>query len=80
MSATPISILYAFNNAYAQHAAASLASLIRHSTSPLDVLIVSTEDPAAFEERFQRSFDGEDRVSLRFKQLGVPADFPTRPC
>lgn len=76
MSTTPISVLYAFNNAYAQHAAASLASLIRHSTSPLDVLIVSTEDPALFQERFERSFASEARVSLRFKQLTVPPDFP----
>jgi lipopolysaccharide biosynthesis glycosyltransferase len=76
MSTTPISILYAFNNAYAQHGAASLASLIRHSTSPLDVLIVSTEDTAQFADRFRRSFDHETRVSMRFKQLAVPADFP----
>ena len=76
MSKTPISILYAFNNAYAQHGAASLASLIRHSTSRLDVLIVSTEDTAQFADRFHRSFDSEKRVSLRFKQFDVPADFP----
>ncbi len=76
MSTTPISILYAFNNAYAQHAAASLASLIRHSTSPLDVLIVSTEDPARFQPRFERSFANEPRVSLRFKRFAVPPEFP----
>lgn len=76
MSATPISVLYAFNNAYAQHGAASLASLIANSTSPLDVLIVSTEDPAQFEDRFRRSFGDEARVSMRFKRFAVPPEFP----
>ncbi|MDT7950512.1 MAG: glycosyltransferase family 8 protein [Acetobacteraceae bacterium] len=75
----PISILFAFNKAYAQHAAACLASLIRHSSSPLEVVIASTEDPERFAPRFRSSFGGETRVSLRFERLGVPSDtsFPT---
>lgn len=79
MTAPPISILFAFDNTYAQHGAACLASLIRHSTSPLEVVIASTEDPEQFAPRFRRSFGNEARVSMRFEKFTVPTntEFPT---
>ena len=79
MSGPPISVLLAFNTVYAQHGAACLASLIHHSTSPLEVIIASTDDPEAFAPRFRRSFGDEARVTLRFEKFVVPTDtdFPT---
>lgn len=79
MQSSPVSVLFAFNNAYAQHGAACLASLIQHTTSPLEVVIASTEDPEQFAPRFRRSFGGQERVSLRFEKFTVPSDteFPT---
>ena len=76
MPAAPISILFAFNTGYAQHGAACLASLIQHSTSPLEIVIVSTDDTEAFAPRFRASFENDKRVSLRFETFVVPADFP----
>src|SRR5436309_726723 len=74
-----VSVLFAFDANYAQHGAACIASLLRHSTSKLDVVIASSEDPGEFAPRFWRSFGGNPRISLEFRQLEVPADtvFPT---
>src|ERR1700712_4837101 len=79
MTAPPISILFAFNNTYAEHGAACLASLIQHSTSPLEIVIASTEDPEQFAPRFRRSFGDDPRVSMRFEKFAVPTntEFPT---
>jgi lipopolysaccharide biosynthesis glycosyltransferase len=83
MSADPscekISVLFAFDANYAQHGAACIASLIRHSTAALDIVIASSQDPDTFADRFVRSFAGNPRVSLEFRRVQVPSDtvFPT---
>src|SRR4051812_26793294 len=61
------------NERYAQHAAACMASLVRHSAARFDVVIASTDDPAGFAERISRSFAGNDRVSLEYRQFRLPA-------
>src|SRR3954454_15344273 len=75
----PISLMFAFNAGYAQHAAACIASLLHNSRSKLDVVIASADDPALFQDRICRSFAGNDRISLEFKQFVVPSGtaFPT---
>ena len=77
--AATISVLFAFNADYAQHAAACMASLLRHSRAHLDVVIASSEDPDAFAGRIERSFAGNPRISLDFKRFQVPSGihFPT---
>src|SRR3954447_22181873 len=75
----PISIMFAFNAEYAQHAAACIASLLRNSRSTLEVVIVSVDDPSRFESRIRRSFDWSSRIRFEFRQFAMPADmfFPT---
>src|SRR4051812_46223835 len=68
-----ISVLMTPNERYAQHAAACIASLLRHSTARFDFVIASTDDPAGFAERISRSFAGNDRVSLEYRQFQLPA-------
>ena len=74
-----ISVLFAFDGNYAQHGAACIASLLRHSQSKLEVVIASTQDPESFAPRFRKSFDSNDRISIRFVRFEVPSDtnFPT---
>src|SRR4051812_13654510 len=74
-----ISVLFAFDANYAQHGAACIASLIRHSDAPLDIVVASSQDPEIFAERLRRSFGGNPRVSLEFRHVDVPSDtvFPT---
>jgi lipopolysaccharide biosynthesis glycosyltransferase len=74
-----MSVLFAFDSGYAQHAAACIASLIQHSRAPLDIVIASSEDPAPFASRIQRSFAAEKRVSIAFRHFPLPPDifFPT---
>src|SRR4051794_15780412 len=76
---TTISVLFAFNANYAQHGAACIASLIRHSHAPLDIVIASSGDPEAFADRFRQSFGDNPRVSLDFRRVEVPSgtEFPT---
>lgn len=78
-NARTISILFAFNSTYAQHGAACIASLLRHSESNLEVTIASTEDCTKFSARFHRSFEKNPRIKLRFVQWETPdnTQFPT---
>src|SRR3954451_2659918 len=75
----PISVMFAFNAGYAQHAAACIASLLHNSHSKLDIVIASADNPAVFADRIRRSFAGNDRISLEFRHFQVPTDavFPT---
>src|SRR3954452_22614439 len=79
VAAETISVLFAFDANYAQHGAACIASLLRHSRARLDVVVASSEDPSAFAPRFERSFGGNPRISLEFRRFEVPSDtvFPT---
>src|SRR4051794_36806147 len=74
-----VSVLFAFDGNYAQHGAACIASLLRHSRANLDIVIASTQDPAGFATRLQRSFAANPRVKLEFRHVTVPSDtaFPT---
>lgn len=74
-----ISVLFAFDRKYAQHAAACIASLLRNTSSPIEIVIASTEDPEVFAPRLRASFSGHHRLTLRFVHFTVPTDtwFPT---
>lgn len=75
----PVSILFAFNGNYAQHGAACIASVLRHTRSKLEIVVASTADPKSFAPELQQSFIGQDRLSLKFVHFKVPANawFPT---
>jgi lipopolysaccharide biosynthesis glycosyltransferase len=69
-----VAVLMAFDANYAQHAAACMASLVRHSPARFDFVIASSVDPSGFAGRIRRCFAGNDRVTIEFKHFQVPAD------
>ena len=69
-----ISVLLAFDANYAQHGAACMASLLRHSPSRFEFTIVSSGDPSPFAERLRRSFRGNDRATIDIRQFSMPPD------
>jgi len=67
-----ISVLMAFDAAYAPHAAACIASLLKQCQTRVEILIATAADPAGFAEPIRRSFAGNDRVSIQFRTVQVP--------
>ena len=74
-----ISILFAYSANYAQHGAACIASVIRHTTSPLEIVVATTGDPEIFAPKLRESFKDEKRLDLKFLHFEPPpsAAFPT---
>lgn len=67
-----ISILFGFSANYAQHAAACIASIIRNTTSPLEIVTTTVGDPEAFAAKLRASFAHETRVQLDVRQFTPP--------
>ncbi len=73
-----ISILFAYSANYAQHGAACIASILRNTTSNLEVIVATTGDPEAFAPKLRESFKDEKRLDLRVIRFEIPpAAFPT---
>ncbi len=76
--APPISILFAYSANYAQHGAACIASILRNTTSKLEIVVATTGDPEAFAPKLHESFKNEQRLHLDVRKFEVPpAAFPT---
>ena len=73
-NAPPISILFAYSANYAQHGAACLASVVRNTTSPLEIVVATTGEPEAFAAKLRASFAAEPRVTLDVRHFRPPAD------
>lgn len=68
-----ITVLLAFDQNYAMHAAACMASLLRHSSAPIHFVVVSADDPAPFRDRLHRSFAREPRATLTVRRFEMPS-------
>ena len=71
---TPTSILLAFDDGYARHGAACMASILRHTPGPIEFVVASCSDPAPFADKLRRSFARNPRVTLDIRHLPLPPD------
>jgi len=71
-----ISVLFATDLNYLQHAVACIASLLANNpTTDFEVLLVGTQDLTPSIARIRRSFEGQPRLSLRIEKFAIPAGF-----
>src|SRR3974390_2499584 len=75
-----VSVLFATDLNYLQHAVACIASLLANNPAmQFDVLLVGTQDLAAAVPRINRSFQEEPRLRLRIEKFSIPAGFSYPP-
>jgi lipopolysaccharide biosynthesis glycosyltransferase len=71
-----VSVLFATDLNYLQHAVACIASLLANNPAMhFDVLLVGTQDLTPSVARIHRSFDGQPRVTLRIEKFAIPDGF-----
>jgi lipopolysaccharide biosynthesis glycosyltransferase len=74
--ADSITVLFATDLNYLQHAMACIASLLANNPrTNFDVLLVGVEDFSAVLPRIRRSFEAEQRLRLRIEKFALPPDF-----
>jgi lipopolysaccharide biosynthesis glycosyltransferase len=71
-----VSVLFATDLNYLQHAVACIASLLANNPAMrFDVLLVGTQDLTPLAARIHRSFEAEPRISLRIEKFAIPEGF-----
>jgi lipopolysaccharide biosynthesis glycosyltransferase len=70
-----VPVLFASDLNYLQHTTVCIASLAANNPDVrFDVLVVGTQDFGASSARLLRSFDGNDKISIRLRSFDLPSD------